>query len=89
MQEGFVPISIFDKLVINVTSCYKVEEETNEEDNRQKNCPREANKTLAGLQTIPMLLNWGQIFSLLDKVRHHMVVVLQHPKLFVDKIKST
>ena len=31
MQEGFFTISIFDKLSIDITPCFEVEEETGEE----------------------------------------------------------
>jgi len=36
-QEGFFPIRIFDKLVVNITLYSKVEEEIEEEDGRQEN----------------------------------------------------
>jgi len=36
-QEGFFPVNIFDKLVVNITSCSEVEEEIGEEDGRQEN----------------------------------------------------
>jgi len=32
MQEGFFPVSVFDKLAFNMTSCFEVEEEMGEED---------------------------------------------------------
>jgi len=52
-------------------------EETDEEDDRQENSPGETDKTLAAPKAIPMHLNWGQIFSLPDETRQHMVAALQ------------
>jgi len=33
--EGFFPIRFFDKLAVTMTSCFKVEEETYEEDDKE------------------------------------------------------
>ena len=56
-QEGFFPVSFFDKTTVNMTSYFDVEEETDVEDDRQENFPKETNKTLAALEAIPMRLN--------------------------------
>ena len=47
-----------------MTSCSKVEEETDEEDDKQESFIREADKTLATLEALPMHLNWEKILSL-------------------------
>ena len=60
MQERFVPISIFDKLTINMTSCSQVEEETEEEDDRQKNSLRQKDKSLDALKCMPVRSIWGK-----------------------------
>jgi len=49
--------------------------------------PGEMDKTLVALKTIPMSLNWGKIFSLLDETRQHMVITLQCLELYADKVK--
>ena len=54
-----------------MTSCSKVEEEIEVEDDRQKNSLRETDKILTALEAMPMHLNWGKIFSLLDKHTNH------------------
>jgi len=71
-----------------MTSCSKVEEETNKEDDRQENSLREIEKTLSALEAIPIHLNWGQIFSFSNQTRQHMVATLQHPEIYVDKVKG-
>jgi len=67
-QEGFFPVSFFDKLTIDMILCSEVKEETDDDDVRQVNSPGDMDKTLAALEAIPKCLNWGQIFSL--SMRH-------------------
>ena len=69
-----------------MTSCFEVEEESNEENGKHENSLGELNKTLAALEAIPVGLNWEQICSLPDKTRQHMVTALTHPKLFTNKV---
>jgi len=45
-------------------------------------------KTLVALEAIPMHMNWGKIFSLLNKTAHHMGAAFQCPKLYVDGVKD-
>jgi len=52
-----------------MTSCFEVEEGPDEEDGWQENSSGETNKTMAALESMPMLLNWGQIFSMPDETR--------------------
>jgi len=33
-------------------------------------------------------MDWKQIFSLPEEIRKHVVVALQHPKLYADKLKD-
>jgi len=48
-QEISFPASFLDKIIVNMSSCFEVEEETDEEDDKQENSPRATNKTLAAL----------------------------------------
>jgi len=66
-----------------MTLCFEVKEES---DKRQESSLGEINKTLAILEAIPICLNWGQIFSLPNEARQHMVTPLKHPELFSDKV---
>jgi len=50
-----------------MTLFYEVEEKINKEDDRQKNYLREMNKILDALEAMPMGMNWGKIFSLIDE----------------------
>jgi len=45
------------KLTINMTSCYEVEEEADEEDHREEDSLREMDKFVATLEVMPMCLN--------------------------------
>ena len=53
-QERLFTVNVFDKLAVNVTSCFEVEEESDE---RQENSLREIDKTLAALKAMPVHLN--------------------------------
>jgi len=48
-EEGFFPVSIFDKHTVNMTSCSKLEEEIGEEDGRQENSLGEMDETMVVL----------------------------------------
>ena len=56
-QEESFPISFFNKMTVNMTLRFEVEEEIDEEDGRQQNSSREMNKTLATLEAILLRLN--------------------------------
>jgi len=85
-QEGFFPVRVFDKLAVNMTSCFEVEEETGKEDGRQENSPAEMDKPLAALEVILVRLNRGPILSLPEEMRQHMVAALKHQELCIDKV---
>jgi len=63
-QERSFPVNVFDRLAVNMTSCFEVEEES---DKREENSFGEIDKTLVALKAIPMYLKWGKIFSLPNK----------------------
>jgi len=65
-----------------------LEEETNEQGASKENCLGEMNKTVAALEAMPICLNWGQIFSLPNKTRQHVVIALQHPEIYAEKVKG-
>ena len=69
VTQEFFSISFFDKITIHKIPCPEVEEVTSEEDDKQESSLAETNITMATLETIPMHLKWGQIFSLSDKTR--------------------
>ena len=88
MQEGFFPASVFDKLVVNMTSCSEVEDDASKEDGRQENSSMEIDKTLATLEAILMHRHWGQIFCLFDETCQHMVTALKHSELFANEVQQ-
>ena len=53
-----------------------------------ENSPGEMDRTLATLQAILIRLNWGQMFSLFDEIHRHMVIALQNPEIYTDKVKG-
>ena len=57
MQEGLFTVNVFDKLAVNVASCFEVEEESNE---RQQNSLGEIDQTLAALQAMLVRLIGGK-----------------------------
>ena len=61
-QEGFFPIGVFDKLAINMTSSFEVEEEIGEEDDKQENSLEKIDKTLAALEAIALAPKLGLNF---------------------------
>jgi len=85
-QERSFPVNVFDKLAVNITSCFEVEEESDKEDGRHENSLGEIDKTLAALEAILVHLNWGQIINLPDDIRQHMVGTLKHPNVITDKV---
>jgi len=56
-HEEFFPISVFNKLIVNMTSCSEVEEEKDEEDGTLVNSSGEMDKILAALKAMPVYLN--------------------------------
>jgi len=71
-----------------MTSCSEVEEETDEEGDSKENCSGETEKTVATLEAMPIRLNWRKIFSLPNKKHEYMVVVLQHPEFYAERVKG-
>jgi len=64
MQERSFAVTFLDRTTVNMTSCFELEEETNEEDGSKDNCLGEPDKTVAATEAMPMNLNWRHIFSL-------------------------
>jgi len=56
IQKRPAPVTFFDKITINMTSCSEVEEAGS---GRQENSSAEIGKTLAALAAMPVRLNWG------------------------------
>jgi len=71
-----------------MTSCSKLEEETDEEGVSKENCSGETDKTVAALEAMLICLNWGQIFSLPNETCQHMVIALKHLEVYAEKVKG-
>jgi len=55
--KGSLSIRFVNKIIANMTLCFEVEEETDEEEDKEANSTGEMNKTLATLEDMPMHLN--------------------------------
>ena len=62
--------------------------ETDEKDDRLENFPGETNKTLAVLEALPIRVNLEKIFRLPNDTSQHLVIALQHSKLYTNKVKD-
>ena len=82
--EEFFLVEFFEKVTINMTLCYELD---NKEEKQEKP-PKDDDKTLTILETLPICMHWRQIFNLPKEIRQYVVVALYHPKLYVDKIKD-
>jgi len=71
-----------------MTSCSELDEEIDEEGVSMENYSKETDKTVTTPEAMPICLNWGQIFSLPSETRQHLVIALQHPKVYVEKVKG-
>ena len=70
-----------------MTSCYKMEdEEEGDEDKLEKDSENEV-RALTISEAFSACMAWRQILNLLE-VRQHIVVALQHPELYADKVKD-
>jgi len=59
MQEEFFLVSVFDKLVFSMTSCYAVEEEIGEDDDRHGNSPDRGRQDLGYFKSHTSALKLG------------------------------
>jgi len=57
-------VIFFEKITVYLTWCSKVEEETTKKDDKKENPLQGIDKTLIVLKTLPIHLNWRQIFHL-------------------------
>ena len=88
MQERSFLATFLNRTMINMISCFELEEETDEEGASKENCSGKTNKTMPTLEVMPICLNWGQIFSLPNMTRQHMVIALQHPEIYAERVKG-
>jgi len=88
MLKEFFPMDFFDKVTVNMISCYDTEDEQEGDEERLEKPSESEDKTLTLLEALPTCMNWRQIFNLLEEVCRHVVVALQHPKLYADKVKD-
>ena len=78
----------FEKITVNMTSCYELEDEEDENEAKLEKPAKNDGEVLTILETLPTCDDWRQIFSLPKEIRQQIVAALQHPKLYVDKVKS-
>jgi len=88
MKERSFSVAFLDRTKVNMTSCFELEEEIDEEGANKETCLGEIDRTVATLEAMLICLNWGQIFSCPNETYQHMVIALQHPKIYVEKVKD-
>jgi len=76
------------RTTVNLTSCSELEEETGEEGVSKENCSGVTDKTVATLKDMPICLSWGQTFSFPNEMRQQMVMSLQHPEIYAERVKG-
>jgi len=59
MKEKFFLAAFLNRIIVNMTSCLELEEETNEEGVNKENCSEETDKAVAALEAMPVCLTWG------------------------------
>ena len=74
--------------MLNMTWCFEFEEETNDEGVSKENFSGKADKIVDALNAMPICLNCEQIFSLPNETCQHMVIALQHPEIYAEKVKG-
>jgi len=62
-------MDFFDKVTINVTSCYEMEGEENEDEEKQEKSSEDNDKTLTVLEASLASMDCRQIFNLPEGVR--------------------
>ena len=63
------------------------DEEEGDEDKWEKSSENEA-RALTIPEALPACMDWRQILNLQEEVSQHIVVALQHPELYADKVKD-
>jgi len=86
--KEFFPVDFFYKVTANMTSCYETEEDGEEDEEKLEKPSKSEDKTLTMLEALSTCINWRQILTLLEEVRQHVYVALQHPELYADKVKD-
>ena len=65
-----------------------MDEEINEEGSNKENYSGETDKIVVVVEVMPICLNWGRIFGLPNERLQHMVIALQHPKIYAERAKG-
>ena len=62
-----------------MTSCTKLENEEDGEEEKQEDSPKGDDKTLIVLEALPAQMGWRQVFRLLKEMRQCVATTLHHP----------
>ena len=80
-------MDFFDKVTVNITSCYEMEdEEEGDKDKLEKPSENEV-RDLTISEALPACMDWRQSLNLLEEVHQQIIVGLQHPELYANKVK--
>ena len=71
-----------------MTSCYEMEDEEEGDEEKLKKYSESEEKTLTILQALLASTDWRQIFNFPEEICQHVVVAMQHPELYAEKVKD-
>ena len=75
-------MDFFNKVTVNMTSCYEMEEDGEEDEEKVEKPSKSKEKTLTVLEALSTCINWRQILNLPKEVCQHVAIALQHPELY-------
>jgi len=68
--------------------CYEMEDEEESDEGKLEKPSENEERALTTPEALPTCMDWRQILDLSEEVRQHIIVALQHPELYADKVKD-
>jgi len=86
--KEFFPVDFFDKVTVNMTSCYEMKDEEEGDENKLEKSLENKVRALTIPEAFLACMDWRQILNLSEEVHQHIVVALQHLELYADEVKD-
>ena len=86
--KDFFTVDFFNKVIVNMTSCYEMEDDEEEDEEKLEKPSKSEDKTPTMLEALLTCIDERKILNLPEEVRQNVVVALQHPELYADKVKD-
>jgi len=84
----FFPAGFFEKVTVNMTSCYEMEDNEEGDEDQLEESSEYEKSVLTIPEALPACMNCRQILNLSEEVRQQVVVAMQHPELYAEKVKD-